>query len=442
MKFNPQVPGQLAGAILSGDCVAFVGAGFSAAGGLPDWKSLLENILAEATGINVVAEYIHGLISHGTAHALDEAAQALEDAMGREPFNAALKQHLSVAEVNSAMRQRIERLKGIPFCTVLTTNFDTFLDGSVPNRSTYRQALRSEHFSPWGRRYRPEGGGAFTVKLHGDLGASVGDDFVVITRRDYRRRLYSDSAYSTFLRGMLATSTVLYLGFSFEDAYLNELRSEILSLVGHSAEDEVTSYAVMNDVPEQAIAHFRRHEGIEILSYDTEGGADYSGFDVWLEAIYRETNAVVRFGNYLKERRILWLDPNPSNNTEAFEFLKQAAGASGRSDYAVETVPDVEQALSVLQNADVGGRFHLLITHWGDSGSGREDQSADPTAVAVLRAIRQRDIRVPVIVFASHWEAEERKEQALAMGAADYCFTFESLFTRLESVFAPVVVTG
>ena len=44
------------------------------------------------------------------------------------------------------------------------------------------------------------------------------------------------------------------MGFSFEDAYLNELRSELLSLVGHSAGDEVTSYAIMNDVQEQTAA--------------------------------------------------------------------------------------------------------------------------------------------------------------------------------------------
>ncbi len=36
-----EIPGDLIEAIRSGGCVAFVGAGFSAAGGMPQWKELL-----------------------------------------------------------------------------------------------------------------------------------------------------------------------------------------------------------------------------------------------------------------------------------------------------------------------------------------------------------------------------------------------------------------
>jgi len=439
MGFNPRVPSELSKAILNGNCIGFVGAGFSAAGGLPNWKVLLERMLAKESSTHIVADYIRGRIDHGTAHALDEAAQMLEDTIGRDKFSAVLKEHLSVTEVNSVMLRRIELLKGTPFRTILTTNFDTFLPGSVPNRATYRKALRSEPFHLSSECYRPEGQGAFTVKLHGDLGAPAGDSSVVITRRDYRQHLYSDSAYSTFLRGILATRTVLYMGFSFEDAYLNELRSEVLSLVGHNVGDEVTSYAIMNDVSEQALVHFRKHEGIEILSYDTKGGADFSGFDSWLEAIYRKTNAVVRFGDYLRERRILWLDPHPSNNTEAFDFLQQAAESSGKPSYALEMVPDVESTLEKLQNAKADEGYHLLITHWG---ADRLKDSPDPACVAILKALRKQDIRIPVIVFASNSHAEERKVEALSLGAADYCFTFGALFTRIESIFAPALITG
>jgi CheY-like chemotaxis protein len=441
METEFQTPSVLEKAILNGHCVAFVGAGFSAAGGLPAWGPLLQSMLAEVADGQVSAEYIRGRIAHGTAHALDEAAQALEDGMGREYFSAALKRHLSVNEVNAPMRRRIELLKGIPFRTILTTNFDAFLPGSVPSRSVYRRALRSEKNHAWSRRYRPTGQGAFTIKLHGDLGGSSDEDSVVITRRDYRQHLYADSAYGTFLRGILATSTVLYLGFSFEDAYLNELRSELLSLVGHSAGDEATSYAIINDVQAQAVAHFKRHEGIEILTYDTGGGVDFTGFDDWLKALYRSTNAVVRFGDCLKKRRILWLDPHPENNTEVFEFLEQAAASSGNPDYVLDTVPDVEAALAKLQSVESEGEYHLLITHWGSNPVGSPD-ARDPTAIRVLEALRQQDIRVPAVVFASDIDIEARKVEALSLGAADYCFTFGALFSRLESIFAPASETG
>jgi hypothetical protein len=197
-----------------------------------------------------------------------------------------------------------------------------------------------------------------------------------------------------------------------------------------------------NDVPEQAITHFRRHEGIEILSYYTGGGIDFTGFDCWLEAAYRETNAVVRFGNYLKERRILWLDPHPSNNTEVFEFLKQAVESSGKSDYVLDTVPDVAAALEKLKNAGSDEQYHLLITHWGGYQSSQLEGGADPVVVVILKALRSEDIRIPTVVFASDVDAEKRKIVALSLGAVDYCFTFGSLFSRIESIFAPALVTG
>ena len=126
----------------------------------------------------------------------------------------------------------------------------------------------------------------------------------------------------------MATTTVLYMGFSFEDAYLNELRSEVLALLGQGNESAPVAYAIVNDVPPDTQSHFRKHEGIQILSYDTQGGKDFSGFDRYLESIHQETNPFVRFGRLLSTHRLLWVDPHPSNNGEAFEYLQAAAAAA------------------------------------------------------------------------------------------------------------------
>ena len=136
------------------------------------------------------------------------------------------------------------------------------------------------------------------------------------------------------------------------------------------------------------------------------------------------------------------MDPHPANNTEVFEFLKQAAASSGNPDYVLDTVPDVEAALAKLQSVDLKGKYHLLITHWGSNLAGPSDARVDPTTVAILKALRQQDIRIPTVVFASDIDVEERKVEALSLGAADYCFTFGALFSRIESIFAPASATG
>jgi hypothetical protein len=133
------------------------------------------------------------------------------------------------------------------------------------------------------------------IKIHGDVGSP---ETIVITRKDYRRHLYNNPGYQVFLRAMLANHPVLYLGFSFTDAYLNEIRSEILALLGYGGDGPV-AYAIINDIPQLTREHYLRHEGIDILTYDTRGGTDFSGFDLLLRELHDQTNPLFHFGSLL-----------------------------------------------------------------------------------------------------------------------------------------------
>lgn len=53
----------------------------------------------------------------------------------------------------------------------------------------------------------------------------------MVTRRGYRQLLHATSGYNDFLQSVMASCTVLYLGFSFTDHYLNDLRSSVLSMM-------------------------------------------------------------------------------------------------------------------------------------------------------------------------------------------------------------------
>lgn len=72
------------------------------------------------------------------------------------------------------------------------------------------------------RPYRP------IIKIHGSLDP---DRALVWSRTGYRRLQHTVPGYTSFMRSVLATCTVLYLGFSFSDGYLNELRGEVLSML-------------------------------------------------------------------------------------------------------------------------------------------------------------------------------------------------------------------
>ena len=272
-----QLPHALVDSILSGDCVAFVGAGFSA-GLAPGWKSLLSGLAALLQPPNAqLKQFVDGL-DPGNALALEAAGQMVQDQFGdKARFEAAVRTVVGELDAKDPrISRRRDLLLQIPFHAILTTNFDNVLHGEAPSDSVYGDLLHST--GSWWRRkdWRLPGADySRVIKLHGDANDPMRNP-VVLARKDCRRLLYEDRSYGNFLRSLFATRSLLFLGTSFTDAYLNQVRSEVVARVGGG----VRAWAVMPDRTPSEIDYFRRHEGIEILSY-ASNGSDHSGFDRW-----------------------------------------------------------------------------------------------------------------------------------------------------------------
>ena len=445
MSHDAGIPKGLVDDINAGNCVAFVGAGFSAAASLPTWTQLLRG-LVEVDGLDsAVSSYVQDVIAreHPSAHQLDQAAQLLEDSLGRDRFIRRLRKLLHADLTTETIKNRVKWLLNIPFRAIVTTNFDPILNGAVPGPEAYRDILRPRKFRWWEKAFWDEQGtGAPVVKLHGDLRRPDAESTVVLTRRDYRRRLYEDAGYMTFLRGLLSSNTILFMGFSFEDAYLNELRSQVLALFdyGRSArgpeKPDPLAYAILGDVPELVRLHFARHEGIEVLGFDTKEGKDYSGFDAYLKHLWEGTAILPRFGRLLENKRILWVDAQPRNNDAGFKFLQRAITAYGhKAGKSIDAARNANEALTLLGNTGIGP-YDLVISHWGHQRTRDENGNPENTAIKILRHIRNTDIRCPVIIFSTAQDAEERKRLCLNMGAQAYCYDWEDLFRNIARILA------
>lgn len=432
---EPHCPEHLAREIADGNCVAFVGAGFSAAAKLPDWTTLLRK-LADAAACR--AEVDRALKEHEGAEGRYLAAQLIEDRLERDEMVEGLRREL-VGERGETMERRLALLRRIPFRVILTTNFDNLLDGEVASEATYVSALRPRGHRWWEEQFwrEPErGGGALVLKLHGDLAQAR--ERVVLTRRDYRRRLYQDAGYQAFLRGILATRTVLYLGFSFTDAYLSELRSEVLSLLDFHAGADPVAYAVVADAPPELQDFYREHEGIEVLGYSSAAKTDFSGFDRWLEAIADATSPRRRFARLFAGRRVLWLDPHPENNAIVQRFFDAIARErQGLAPVEVVEVARAEQACMALREArDAARPFDLVISHWGEHEQAECGGERLANGPRLLKLMRREDLRAPVVVFSTPHELARRRKLALSLGARAYCYSFQALFRELEALVA------
>lgn len=444
---DPQIPQRLLDEINDGNCVAFLGAGFSVPAGLPGWVQLLEAISSHPKIDADNAAHVRALAKKGSAHDLDQAAQVLEDAIGREAFAECLREELSAKKESDEMKERLKALRGIPFRAILTTNFDNVLEGKEPTADAFRSVLRPESHRWWDQRFwtQEHANGADVIKLHGDIAAK---DSVVITRRDYRRLLYTNPGYVTFLRSVMSTSTVFYLGFSFGDAYLNELRSEVLSLMEDSVEETPSeqrpppiAYALMNDVHPLSVEHFKRHEGMHVLSYDTQQGQDYAGFLRTLQKIHDLTNPVFRLAKILDDKKILWVDAHPENNRHGRRVMRSIAEAQERRHPTIVDAITVEEGLAALKRAhDEGAPFDLVISHWGWRES--RDDAGQPCANAerLLLDMRKRGLFSPVLVFSRAIEVNDRKRRSMALGAQAYCFTYNYLLRKMEEVLGDTIV--
>ncbi len=410
---------ELVEAIWHGRCVAFVGAGFSAAARLPDWRSLIRTVAAHVDESDEVRQAVDGLMRQRepSSRELEAAAQLLQDQLGRERFHQAVTQALTAPHgLTEAFRARKRDLLTTPFRAVLTTNFDPLLPGEPPGPKVYRELLRQGWSGPWDPRYWPTAGGREAprgpriVQLHG----AVKTDRLVFARRDYQELLFADSAYLTFLKALFATRTVLFMGFSFRDAYLDLLRAELMHLVGQDSEAvKPMAYAILTDVSWAEALYLRRHEGMGVLWYPKT--PDHAGFDELLDRIARATNPLKRLGARLAGARVLWLDPEPGNNQLAFELL-------GRG--AVTEVKELEQAQRMLRL----GTWDLVLTHWG----WRPDGPA--VAQRLLDWMHDNAVHVPVVGFGSYEYGPVNRPMALRWGAADLTWTWPDFFQAVDRV--------
>ncbi len=416
------IPPHLVQQIVAGRCVAFVGAGF-AAPAVPAWKMLLRGLGERAALDAETAAWLATLVEHGGSRDLEAAAQILHTAMG-DTFDPALAEVLAKDGHPEAIADRRRLLSGIPFDAILTTNFDPFLVGDVPGPEAYQRILRDPPHRWWEPRYWVEDApGAPVVKLHGEVGP-LGDT-VVFTQRDYRERLYSSPAYMTFLRSLFATNTVLFLGVSFTDAYLNELRSEVLAMIDQRDEDPPVAYAVLPDVAPHQARYLHSHEGLGAISFDTAGGTDWGGFDRVLGAIHDATNPRAQIGAALCDRTVLWVDSSAEDVAFGRAVLADAAADAGGRTRMVQLSSAAEAAEWLRHDT-----ADLVIADWAAGADGA------PVAETLLGTMRSEDLRAPLVVLAQSEVSAHERARALSLGASEVAQGWGELFRELARIYS------
>jgi hypothetical protein len=239
-----------------GELILFVGAGVSAAAGLPSWKGLVAALLerARASDVGSTAELqeIADLAARGS---LINALSGLKNCLGAPTFGAAVtallddRVHVAadppIAEAIAALAPRLR--------AVLTTNIDGLLERAF--RGAWPVLARAT-----GDIARQRG---YILKLHGTLRER---STWVFTREDYDRAMYADPLLQAAFTALFNACPILFVGYGLADDDFDQVLSRVRALSGGAPPRH---FAI---VPRETITPFRRKQiedgGVALLGYD------------------------------------------------------------------------------------------------------------------------------------------------------------------------------
>jgi hypothetical protein len=197
-----------------GQLALFVGAGVSAAVGLPTWEGVVEE-LAELSGLDE-------RLREGLARLPpQDSAALLARELGREQLEAYVKERFGPGPY--ALAHAL--VAGLPVQEIVTTNYDPLVEQAAADIGRQVSVLPYDDVVP---------GRPWLVKLHGDAGHP---DSVVLTREEYLQFGDSRAALAGVLHSLLLTRHVLFVGTSMLDDDLIRIAHQVRSALRGVGED-------------------------------------------------------------------------------------------------------------------------------------------------------------------------------------------------------------
>jgi hypothetical protein len=215
-----------------GQLAVFVGAGVSAAAGLPTWEQLVDE-LAERSGFDeTFREGLSGLPPQDSAALLarelgrEEVERFVKERFGPGPYALA---HALIAD--------------LPVQEFVTTNYDPLVELAATDIGREVKVLPFDDPAP---------GAPWLLKLHGD---AAHPDSIVLTREEYLEFGDSRAALAGVLHSLLLTRHVLFVGTSMLDDDLIRIAHQVRTAVqqpGRSPRRQAGTVLALREDPVRA----------------------------------------------------------------------------------------------------------------------------------------------------------------------------------------------
>ncbi|MCC6551821.1 MAG: SIR2 family protein [Polyangiaceae bacterium] len=254
---DPAILSDLREAYDSERLILFVGAGVSAAAGLPTWPALAQRLLERVRGAGKDAatlEEIEQLIRSGQ---LIDALSAAKHALGEEEFNREVERAVTITGVELPSVLRAIAALRPKLWAVLTTNIDRLLErafqGDWEDFEEPVGDLAQRHHYIW--------------KLHGTLGKHRS---WVFSREQYDSAMFGRPLLQRTFMALYMSHPILFVGFGLADDNIDVTLGRARAL---SEGQPPTHYALM---PKSAVGPSRKTKlqaaGVRLLLYENADG--------------------------------------------------------------------------------------------------------------------------------------------------------------------------
>ena len=296
----PDISPEIQQAALNGDLVLFVGAGVSMLVKLPSWNDLAWLVLKDLRK--------KGCINYSELEQLknlDPKKQlSIAELIAEEDgFTLELARHLTTEEGDKGIYKFLNKIG----CACVTTNYDELLsphfyqtsDGSTTAAPVTRVAHKNDFYA--GHLNTP----GTVVHLHGSVGQP---ETMVVTTKHYLSH-YDDKTVQNFLNELFKRKTVLFIGYSLEEA---EILEHILRRGGVKNENEGVKkrFALQAFFLSQSPLYRKLHDyyqksfGVHLIGFVRDHN-DYAQLEIiaktWAEQIEVRPPALIEDLEYMDE---------------------------------------------------------------------------------------------------------------------------------------------
>lgn len=280
------VPVPLLKALVNGNVVPFVGAGFSkncdgpADFEMPDWKTLGRAVAEEIVDYEYDDNPIEALSVYDAQYKRPSLVEVLRNILNVTKIRPGEAHHLLVKCFKSI---------------ICTTNFDSLLEMALAELGISHAVVTSEA----GLSTLVEDG-VTLIKAHGDLNHP---DKMVATEDDYDLFVSRNPLLCTFISSLFITRTLLLVGYSLEDDDLRQLLRIVQDRLGKMARP---IYSIQVAATPEVVARFKRR-GVDVINLSQPKGMAYK------ETI---TEFLRQLGSYIDEESQKQVSSNEEDSKE------------------------------------------------------------------------------------------------------------------------------